>query len=234
MDNNINTDSKSGKRILIYISIFLLFCLVIWHVPPFSEYTNPHNLKEIFLKLSTMPHINIIVLLSFIIAGLTMFPITVLTTAITLFLGFKKGIILSISGCILSATITFYFIRMIGNKAKEFLLTKEKIKRLNKLISNDGITSVMILRMVPIGYTLISVTAALSDVKFSKYIIGTILGVLPDLLLCIFIAGSIHNIILSGEKKYIIFIVIISICFIIIWSILIKGFVKKFKDIQEN
>ncbi len=229
-----NTDFKSGKKVFIIIAIFLFFCLIIWHVPPFNHYTNPRKLKEFFDTLNNIPHIDLFVLLSFVIAGCTMFPINVLTTAITLFLGFKKGIILSILGCILSAAITFYLVRLIGNRAKDFLRTKEKIKRFNKLISNDGITSIIILRMIPIGYTLVSVAAALSDIKFTKYIIGTILGVLPDLLLCILIAGSIHNIILTNEKKYIILLIIVVICFFILWYYLAKKFVNKFNELEEN
>ncbi len=170
--------------------MFLLIFAIIWHIPPFCNYTDPSKLRSLFLRLEQSPFLYPSIILAFIVAGITMFPVTVLTTATALFVGIEKGLILSLTGCIVSAVFTFCVVRSLGSSAKEYLLSKEKIKKLNKLISEDGVTSIMILRMVPIGYTIISVTAALSDIKFSKYILGTIIGVFPDLVLCIFLAGS--------------------------------------------
>jgi uncharacterized membrane protein YdjX (TVP38/TMEM64 family) len=223
-----------GKKILFCLFLFLFLCLLLWHVPPFNKYTDPDSLKKLFSDLQSSPYLVPIILGSFIVAGITMFPITVLTTAIALFLGIEKGFILSIIGCILSAAFTFMVIRLMGQKAKQYLLSKKKIKKINKLITEEGITSIMILRMVPIGYTIVSVTAALSDINFTKYMIGSIIGVLPDLILCIFLAGSIHNIIMSGDTRYIIAIVVVSIVFICLWSILIKKFISRFKNIKWN
>ncbi|WP_459876957.1 TVP38/TMEM64 family protein [Desulfothermus naphthae] len=171
-------------------------------------------------------------LFAFIVAGMTMFPVTVLSTATALFIGIVKGLIISLVGCFLSAVVTFFIVRSLGTSAKQYLLSKKKIKKLNKIISEDGLTSIAILRMLPIGYTVISVTAALSDIKFFKYLLGTLIGVFPDLILCIFLAGSLHNIIVSGKNHYIIWIVFAGISYIILWSILLKNFIKKLKKID--
>ncbi len=223
---------NKGKRTLSIFVLFLVTFAILWHVPPFSQYTQPQNLRALLLKMEKSPFLYPSLIMAFIVAGMTMFPVTVLTTATALFVGILKGLIISLVGCILSAVVTFFVVRALGSNVKQYLLSKEKIKKLNKLISNDGVSSIAILRMVPIGYTVISVTAALSDIKFSKYILGTIIGVLPDLILCIFLAGSLHNIIVSGKNHYIILIVIVGILFVLLWSYLLKNFIKRFKKIE--
>ncbi len=225
-------EDKKGKRTIILFIIFLLTCAILWHIPPFSHYTRPSRLRELFLILENSPYLYPSILLAFIIAGITMFPITGVITATTLLVGIKKGLILSIIGCFLSATFTFFGIRFLGSKAKDYLLSKKKIQKLNKIITEEGIVTIMILRIIPIGYTLISVTAALSDISFSKYIVGTMLGVLPDLLLCIFVAGTIHNILFTGNVKHAFLIFIVVIIFVIFWSFLLKKFISKYKKID--
>ncbi len=163
-----------------------------------------------------------------------MFPITVLTTVIALLVGIEKGLLLALTGCVLSAAVTFILVRIAGEKTKNYLKSKKKIQRINKLITEQGISSVMILRMVPIGYTVVSVTAALSDIKFIPYMIGSIIGVFPDLILCIVLAGSIHNIILGAGSIYIYIIIVVGILFIILWSFLVKKFVSRLKNIKEE
>ncbi len=230
--DSVPQKKQGGKGVLISLSLFLIICVLLWHIPPFNKYTEPARLKEFFLRLQSSPYLIPTILICFIVAGIAMFPITVLTTAVALFLGIEKGFILSMLGCILSAAFTFIVIRCLGQGAKQYLLSKEKIRKLNKLISEESISSIIILRMVPIGYTIISVTAALSDISFIKYMIGSIIGVLPDLFLCIFLAGSAHNVIISRDPKYIIRVVIVAIVFLIIWFLLIKRFLSRFKKIK--
>jgi len=223
---------NKGKYTLSALVLLLCIFALFWQVPPFSHYTHLENLREILEKMENSPFLYPSLIMAFVIAGMTMFPVTVLTTATALFVGIIKGLIISLLGCIFSAVFTFFIVRALSSSAKQYLLSKDKIKKLNKLISNDGISSIAILRMVPIGYTVISVTAALSDIKFSKYILGTIIGVFPDLILCIFLAGSLHNIIVSGKNHFIIWIVVVGALFILFWYYLLKNFIKRFKQIE--
>lgn len=223
---------NKGKYTLSVLVLVLCIFGLFWQVPPFSHYTHLASLSEILGKMEKSPFLYPSLIIAFIVAGMTMFPVTVLTTATALFVGIIKGLIISLVGCILSAVITFFVVRALGSSAKQYLLSKKKIKKLNKLISNDGISSIAILRMVPIGYTVISVTAALSDIKFSKYILGTIIGVFPDLILCIFLAGSLHNIIVGGKNHYIILLSVVGVFFVLFWCYLLKNFIKRFKQID--
>lgn len=223
---------KKGEYSVLLIALFIIIFAFLWHIPPFSHFIEPRNLRNLLLKMQRSPFLYPSLLFAFIVAGMTMFPVTVLSTATALFIGIVKGLIISLVGCFLSAVVTFFIVRSLGTSAKQYLLSKKKIKKLNKIISEDGLTSIAILRMLPIGYTVISVTAALSDIKFFKYILGTLIGVFPDLILCIFLAGSLHNIIVSGKNHYIIWIVFAGISYIILWSILLKNFIKKLKKID--
>ncbi len=233
-DSQNITPESGGRGFLVFLVLVLIVGTVIWHVPPFNRYTSPEYLKSLFVLIENRHYFWAIVLGIYVVAGIIMFPITVLTTVVALLVGIEKGLLLALTGCTLSAAVTFILVRIAGEKTKRYLRSKRRVQKINRLITEQGISSVMILRMVPIGYTLVSVTAALSDIKFIPYMIGSIIGVFPDLILCIILAGSIHNIILGEGNKYIYVIVGAGIFFIALWSFLVKKFVSKLKKMKEE
>ncbi len=228
------TPEPGGRGFLIFLVVVLIIGTLIWHVPPFNRYTRPEYLKALFAVIENRHYFWAVVIGMYVVAGLIMFPITVLTTVIALLVGIEKGLLLALTGCTLSAAVTFVLVRIAGERTKNYLKSKKRIQKINRLITEEGISSIMILRMVPIGYTVVSVTAALSDIKFIPYMIGSIIGVLPDLILCIILAGSIHNIILGEGNRYIYLIVGVGIVFIALWSFLVKKFVSKLKNMKEE
>lgn len=112
-----------------------------------------------------------------------------------------KGFILSMIGFATSGTFAFYLSRILG-KNYVHRMEKGKLLKIDKGIEDNGFMVIFMLRFPPIfPYDIVSTTAGMTRVRYSQFILGSILGVIPETLCYSFIGkslrdSSIHNTIL--------------------------------------
>ncbi len=117
----------------------------------------------------------------FLIAGMSGVPLNLLLVASTIVLGPLMAISCGYVGAHLSAIVVFG----LGHRLGKPLLKKwntDKVESLNRQLSNRGIFSVALVRLVPVApFPMINLVAGASLLRFRTFNLGTLLGMAPGM-----------------------------------------------------
>jgi uncharacterized membrane protein YdjX (TVP38/TMEM64 family) len=106
------------------------------------------------------------------------FPRLVLCGAASMVLGFGWGLGLTQGGALLGYYAVFCFIRWGGG---DWISSKRpKLRAIADTIQDQGVVGVVLARQIPIHGTVINFCLGLSRVKHRHFLIGTIIGILPE------------------------------------------------------
>jgi uncharacterized membrane protein YdjX (TVP38/TMEM64 family) len=120
-------------------------------------------------------------------------PSSIFSIASGMLFGPIKGFILSMIGFAASGTTAFYLSRLLG-KSYVDKLVKGKLLKLDEGIEHNGFKVIFMIRFPPIfPYDIVSITAGITRVKYSKFILGSVLGVIPETLCYAFIGKSLTS-----------------------------------------
>jgi uncharacterized membrane protein YdjX (TVP38/TMEM64 family) len=107
-------------------------------------------------------------------------PSNVFAIAAGTLFGPLKGFFLNMIGFFLSATVGFFLSRMLGTGVIN-KLTKGKLLKFDKGIEKNGFKIMALLRFPPIfPYDIVSMTAGVTKIKYSKFILGSVIGIIPE------------------------------------------------------
>jgi uncharacterized membrane protein YdjX (TVP38/TMEM64 family) len=161
----------------------VLAFVALWRYTPLADLANPKELVgwlHAFGGDSLMPFV---ILLAYLIGGMMAFPVTVLIAVTGMMFAPPAAFALALGGSLLSAFASFHLGRLVGRRPLRGFLGP-KISRLNRLLANRGILSVMAMRMLPIApFTLVNFAAGAIRVRLVDFVLGTVLGMLPGVLI---------------------------------------------------
>lgn len=174
-----------NKSFVFYYFIYLVFILGIG----FGFANNPDLPKiveETKKTIGSYEAITPIVYLLLIIIAIVIPPLPdipfVFAGAVTL--PFIIGIILTIIGYTVSATINFYIGRYLADKILKIFTTKNDRKQINILSTYINLRSVFIFRSIPgISFGLISYASGFASLSYKKYILSTMVPTVIYILL---------------------------------------------------
>jgi uncharacterized membrane protein YdjX (TVP38/TMEM64 family) len=107
-------------------------------------------------------------------------PRTVFTVAAGVLFGGLGGVLLAVAGTALAATVAFWLVRLLGGRfvrkhADHRVMTWVRVR-----LDRSGLLAMVSLRLIPaVPFSAMNYAAALSGIRFSPYLLGTVLGVLP-------------------------------------------------------
>lgn len=126
------------------------------------------------------PWAPVVYLILFTIVPLTFFPDSVLAMAGGIAFGVKNGFLLALAGAILGSSLAFFLTRTFGRKyLKKYLEKKEGVATLSKQIERKGFLVILLLRLTPIPFDIISYAAGLSSVQYRDFFLATVMGAVP-------------------------------------------------------
>ena len=117
-------------------------------------------------------------------AGLALIPCpkALLTAAGGALFGLWAGAALSLSAALVGAVISFGVGRLLGRDAVDRLI-RGRLARVDALLADHGLSSVLIVRLVPlVPFIAINYAAGLSGVRFRHYLLGSAVGMVPGSL----------------------------------------------------
>ena len=114
-----------------------------------------------------------VVMLAFIL--LCLFPVLLLITVTGVAFGPILGPIYAMAGCLASASMGFALGRWLGLTRVQ-RLGGERVARVAGTLSRNGTLAVFFMRKVPAPFTLANMVIGASTVRYSDFILGTILG----------------------------------------------------------
>lgn len=180
-----------SKYFSFYLSGFILLCLVLAYFlhEPFQSFIDQTfdvimsddrgRTREYFKQFGMwgpLAIILIIILQMFLIVFPSWLPIIIAVMAY----GFWLGVLISLLGVIIASTIGYY----IGIKLKGAFLNKilgeKKLEKMDFWISNYAFGSVVLFRISPfLSNDAISFIAGMLEMKFKKFMLATLAGMVP-------------------------------------------------------
>jgi uncharacterized membrane protein YdjX (TVP38/TMEM64 family) len=172
------------RRVAVFAAIGLLIVglALAWSYTPLAELTDPDAIRGWFATIAQQPWSFAIVIAIFVAAGLVAFPVVLLIAGTAAVFGPWFGFLYATSGALASAFVGYLIGAWLGRESLKSIIGP-KLDRVRARIAKQGIFAVAAVRLVPVApFTLINLAAGASDIKPFDYMAGTLLGLLPGLV----------------------------------------------------
>ena len=173
--------------------ISLMGLALAWHYTRLSDYTDIGYVVSVISGQSQSELAPLIAVLAFVLGGLVAFPVIVLIAATAAAMGPLIGGLSATAGVILSSLLLFTIGRFLGHKRLQSLLGARAL-RIQRGIVGQGIVAVAMIRMVPIApFSLVNLLAGASRLRLSDFLIGTVLGMAPGIIMMAALGSQIAH-----------------------------------------
>ena len=209
----------------IFILLILFFILVLYY-SNILNYASPSKIQEEINDFGIL--VPIIFIIFYSIATAALLPSTLLIITGGALFGTFEGMAYVLIGSVLGALLSFYIAKYLGKSFVDRVLYKnfEILRVYNELLKKGGILATFILRLAPFHYSGISYALGLTDIKLSHYFIGTLLGILPSIIILTYFGDSLARFDWIG--------IIISIIFIALLALVYPIYIKKVRREMKN
>jgi phospholipase D1/2 len=175
---------KARPTYLWRLAVFLgLVALAgVWHWSVLNHWLDVESLAAWERSIQTHPLAPVIIIAGYVIGGAVLFPVTVLTAVTIVTFGPVTGNVYGLAGWVASASLGFCLGRYIGVDWLKGLLG-ERFERLRRAAERKGLLAVLGLRVLPVApFTIVNLFIGGSGIRFSDFILGSLLGRIPGLL----------------------------------------------------
>jgi phospholipase D1/2 len=196
IDEKKKSTGQNRRRIWIAVAILtLLFGMATaWKWTPLAEQIDIDKITTWALSLRNNPARPLIILAAYIIGGLLLVPITVLIIATALVFGPVMGLVYSLAGCLIGAGITYAVGYFLGRDFVQRIAGSKRWKRVERKIGQAGIIAVATIRLLPVApFTIVNVISGAFQVSIRDYLLGSLLGLAPGILIINLFARQMEN-----------------------------------------
>ena len=177
------------------------------------------------------PWAAVIYIATFVVLPIFFFPVPVIVLAGGTIFGLFKGTLYTMIGVLINTPIMYFIGRFL---LKDFVHNfvdnhmSEKLRKALKSTNQKVLALVLfIIRLSPIfSYNLVNYISGVTEIKFLPYILTTIAGVLPGVIVFINIGENVLNV---GSKEF-----FISLSFLLVLVIISAIISKIFLKNEEN
>jgi uncharacterized membrane protein YdjX (TVP38/TMEM64 family) len=180
-------------RFLVLGALVLTFVAlaVFWRFTTFGQHLNLTEIARLIREADALPFAPAIVLTGYVLAAIVSVPITVLIAGTGLVFGAWPGIGYAICGTLLSALATYGIGLLLGRDVVR-RMAGTRANRLSERIGERGIVTVVVLRLLPIApFTIVNLVAGASHIRLRDYMIGSVIGMVPGILLTVTFAHQL-------------------------------------------
>lgn len=209
MDKVNHRNSFSGKytkyivvAIIIGIIVFFLF-----NGKQGIRFINIKHLRRFILSYGPFAAVVFVVIYS-LKPVVLVFPASLLSILAGSIFGPVKATFLSMVSCFFAGTLAFYLSHVLGKSFVEKLLG-EKALKLDNSIEQHGFKIMLLMRLSAIfPYDPLSYAAGLSKMKYRDFILGTMIGILPEMIAYSYVG---HNMEHPSILKFVAPVIIVAI-----------------------
>lgn len=186
---------NAGDRFLIpgiILAGLIIFGLA-WEFSPLSTYATPEKIADVARDFAKEPMAPFIMIGLFVISQLVFFPLIIMTLATAMVFGPLEGILISLTGAMISAIITYSFGIALGKYGLKRWMGAVCAK-IRTYIQGTGIVGMIALRFVPVApYSVVNIALGVLSIPFGTYIAGSFLALLPGSIIRSFLGGAITD-----------------------------------------
>jgi phospholipase D1/2 len=177
-------------------AVLVLVLALAWHYTPLARFAEPDTVRAMLAQVHG-PWTPLFVLAVFVAGGLVAFPVLILIAATAAAFGPWPGLAYATAGALVSAFVTFAIGATLGKDVLRDILGP-RLNRIREKIAQEGVISVALVRMVPLApFTVVNLVAGASDIKLWHFMLGTLLGMAPGLLLMSALGHQISRILVE-------------------------------------
>lgn len=168
-------------RVLLPVVLVVTAAAVAWHAEFVPARALLTDLLADAMRLRDSPFAVPAGVLAFVVGGLVAFPVNLLIAASVVVFGPWLGGGCALAGVLASAAT----LRSIGQRLPlrwSARLHDPRWRRVRERLLDHGILAIAFVRLVPVGpYSVVSLLAGVLRVRWSDYLVGTALGMLPGI-----------------------------------------------------
>ena len=234
------TGDYSRKKKIAAIIKFVLLLIVIAGIPAFlylkygSEIFSKDSADRLVAYLMANKHISalIILILQILQVIICVIPGQPIQFAASYMLGVGGGLLLSLIGAAIGATIAFYLAKLLGRDMLYLLFDKNKVQDYQrKLNSGKGLLIVLLIYVLPgVPKDLVAYVAGISEMKFKPFIIISTIGRCPGMIGSLLL-GHFYG---AGNYRAIGVVIIAAVIILIICFIKRKSLIKYLDKLEEK
>ena len=155
---------------------------LVWRYTPLAGIFTSDNVIDFTQAFAEHWWAPLLLMLAYTPASLVMFPRPLITMAAVVTFGPWEGLVYAMAGVLLAACAGYALGRNI-NRNRVRRIAGPRLNRIAAVMHHRGIIAIALVRFVPIApYLVVNVVMGAMRVKFSHYIAGTFLGMLPGAL----------------------------------------------------
>jgi phospholipase D1/2 len=180
------TATSKGRRRRIWLAVAILALLfgaaAAWKWTPLADQIEIRKVAAWAFSLRNNPARPVIILAAYLIGSLIMVPITVLIIATALVFGPVLGSFYSLAGSLLGSVVTYAVGYFLGRDfVRQIIGSKWKV--VERKVGQAGILAATTLRLLPIApFTIVNVISGAFQVPIRDFIIGSVLGLAPGII----------------------------------------------------
>jgi phospholipase D1/2 len=179
--------------------VLALVLTLVWTATPLRDQLTPENASEWITSIASRWWAPWLLLFFFVLSGIIVFPRPLLTIAAVVAWGPWKGFALSMIGVEI-ATFAGYYVGYLCPRGKVEQWAGPTLTRMAPLLHRNGLATMTLLRLLPIGPHLLgSVAAGALRIKPWHVLAGTFLGMAPGLIGTTLVADQLAAGITSGR-----------------------------------
>ncbi|MBU1044422.1 MAG: TVP38/TMEM64 family protein [Candidatus Omnitrophica bacterium] len=170
-------------------------------------------------------------ILLFQIRPLILFPSTMALVAAGVIWGWEALIYIYVAS-IICATWQFFIARYIARDAVEKMVNA-KAEEIKKYVEKNSLVSVILIRMIPnVAWDIQNLILGLTKIKYWKYILGTIIGMLPGSIVLVYFGDSFVSVLLNPQHwwKMVLAVLVLGVIYWLQKYIRDKESKKEIKD----
>ena len=198
---------RDGVKVRLAALVVLVLALVAvalaWRYTALREWLDFDRLVMLAETIQDSPLAPLGVLAAYVAGGLLVIPVTVLIAVTAFVFGPITAITYSLAGATLSAALSYAVGRRLGREAVR-RIAGSRLNELSRRLARRGLLAVVLARTLPIApYTIINVVAGASHIGWRDFLLGTMLGLLPGIVLTsIFVDRIVDAVLHPGPATF--------------------------------
>ncbi len=153
-----------------------------WRYSDTGARLDPGTLADGALALRGSTLAPLVVIAAYTLAGLVMFPVTVLIGVTAAVFTLAQAMAYAVLGSLVSAGVTYALGYALGRRTLH-RMGGGRLYRLSERLSRRGLEAVIVSRILPVApFSLINVVAGASHIRLRDFALGTMLGMIPGIV----------------------------------------------------
>lgn len=217
---------KHMLKVILVIAFFVVFFVLLENLSDWLFLQGPDVIKNFFDSFGYAGPL--LFILIYIVVNVFLTPSYPFIFVGGMVYGIWGGIVLSLIGAMLSATLNFYIGRKVKRKFFVHRIRNDKIRFAKKYIEKHGFGVILMLRYLGFYFNVVSYAAGMTKIKFKDFITASFIGFIPYILIYVY-AG--HHLMEVKSSSFVFFILIFKL---VIFGLFILGYAIYKKAIKKN